>query len=159
PLPPGGPRTLRAAAERATTRRAVARVEQDRRAADADGAAPAAADPGCAVQERVDLLDAGLDRDELGAALDDHPGIDPVALVHLEREASEIAEPLLANLEQSLALALELAGGRNDVPAGRARGCVLLGHVRHVRAGGRRDALRSSRGPRTPALPWCCRNP
>ena len=98
-----------------------------------------------AVEQRVDLLDAGLDCDELGAALDDEPRIETVALVHLEREPAEVAQPLLANLEQRLPLALELAGGRNDVsrrPSSRSRAArsrpprleleddeTLLGHL------------------------------
>ena len=71
------------------------------------------------VEQRVDLLHARLDRDELGAALDDEARVEPVALVHLEREAAEVAKPLLAHLEQRLALALELASGWDDV-RGRA---------------------------------------
>ena len=72
------------------------------------------------VEQRVDLLDACLDRDELGAALDDEPRVEPVALVHLERKPAEVAQSLFAHLEQRLALALELTRRRNDVP-GRGR--------------------------------------
>ena len=91
------------------------RSEEDRRAADADGAATASPDERASVEERVDLLHACLDRDELGAALDDEPGVEPVALVHLEREPAEVAQSLFAHLEERLALALELARRRDDV--------------------------------------------
>ena len=60
-------------------------------------------------------MHARLDRHELGAALDHEPGVEAISLVHLEREAAEVAQPLLAHLEQRLALALELAGRRDDV--------------------------------------------
>ena len=112
-----------------------------------------------AVEQRIDLLDASLDGDELGAALDDEAGVEAVAFVHLERKTSEVAEPFLANLEERLSLALQLADGGDDVPAATARRSVLLRHRLHVRAGGRRDALRSSRGPRTQVPRACCPNP
>ena len=71
------------------------------------GASPAPAD------ERVDLRDARLDRDELGAALDDERLVELVAAVHLEREAAEVAQPVLAEQEQRAALAPQVArGGR-----------------------------------------------
>ena len=73
------------------------------------------------VEERVDLLDASLDGDELGAALDDEAGVEAVALVHLERESTEVAQPLLAHLEEGFALALELTRGRDDVAFRRTR--------------------------------------
>ena len=96
--------------ERAAAARAEARADQDRRAAGADRAL-SAPETGAA-DERVDLRDAGLDRDELRAPLDDEPFVEVVAAVHLEREAAEVAEPLLAQEEQRSALAPQLAGGR-----------------------------------------------
>ena len=71
--------------------------------------------PRGSVEQRVDLLDARLDRDELGASLDDETGVEAVALVHLERQAAKVAEALLADFEEGLPLALQLARRRNDV--------------------------------------------
>src|SRR5262249_12985403 len=72
------------------------------------------------VEEGVDLLDPRLDRDELRAPLDEEPGVESVALVHLECETAEVSKPLLADEEQCLALAPELAHGWHDVLGRRA---------------------------------------
>ena len=82
---------MSATPEYATAAGAEARPEEDRRPADADGAASAAPDTGGPVEQRVDLLHPRLDRDKLGAPLHDEAGAEPVALVHLEREAPEIS--------------------------------------------------------------------
>ena len=107
--------------ERATAARAEARADQERRAAGADR--PLSAPEAGAADERVDLRDAGLDRDELGAALDDEPFVELVAAVHLERQPAEVAEPLLAQEEERSALAPQLAGGRR---------CGLASEERHA---------------------------
>ena len=91
---------------RAPAARAEARADQERRAAGADRALPPAqARP---ADERVDLGDARLDRDELGTALHDRRLVELVAAVHLEREAAEVAQPLLAEHEERAALAPQL---------------------------------------------------
>src|SRR5262249_60192165 len=105
--------------ELAAAGRAEASSEEDGRTADAEGAGPSSPYARGSVEQRVDLLDARLDRDELRAALDDEAGIEPVALVHLEREASEVAQALLPNLEQGLPLSSQLTRRRNDVFGGR----------------------------------------
>ena len=102
-----------------------------------------------------------LDCHELRAALDDQTCVEAVALVHLEREPAEVAQPLLAHLEQRLPLALELARRRRDV---RRRVAERVWRwVRHAcvqpRAGARRGAPPSSRGRRRPGLRACCRSP
>ena len=84
---------------------------EERRAARADRAlAPCGARR--PARMRVDLGDTRLDRDELGAALDDERLVEVVAPVHLEREAAEVAEAVLAQHEERATLATELARGR-----------------------------------------------
>ena len=87
---------------------AETRAEKERRAADAHALPASAGRRRASVEQGVDLLHPRLDGDELGAALDDEAGVEAVALVHLERESAQVAEPVLAQLEKRLALALQL---------------------------------------------------
>jgi hypothetical protein len=57
-------------------------------------------------------VDARLEPDQLGAALQDEILAEPVAAVHLEREAAQIAKSFLAHAEQRFPLAPQLACGR-----------------------------------------------
>jgi hypothetical protein len=97
--------------------------EEERGSADAKRAGAAGADAGRPVEEGVDLLEADLDRHELGATLDDELRAESVPLVHLEREPSEVAKPFLAQAQERLPLALELSRWRDDVLRPRG-GCV-----------------------------------
>ncbi len=45
-------------------------------------------------------MDAGFDGDQFCAALDDKARVEAITLVHLERQPAEVAETLLAYLEQ-----------------------------------------------------------
>src|SRR5262249_32369481 len=106
---------LRRPTELTSTRRTEPRAEEDRRATQTHRPAASTAHASRAVERRVDLLDARLDRNELGASLDDETSVEAVPLVHLECQAAEIAEPLLAHLEERVPFALELPRGGYDV--------------------------------------------
>jgi len=93
--------------EGAPAARAEACPDQDRRAADADRPLPPAQTG--ALQVRVDLGDAGLDRDELGASLDDERLVEVVATVHLERQPAEVAETVFPQEQERPPLAPEIA--------------------------------------------------
>ena len=79
-------------------------------------------------------MDPRLERDQVGAALDQQILAEAVAPVHLERQAAEVAEPVLAHAHERAALATELARGGRDAAAARR-----LGRRR------RRDVLRERR--------------
>ena len=64
------------------------------------GAAAAAQGALAAVQELVDLGEAGVDPDHLGAALVQEVVAPGAAAVHLDREAAEVAEPLVADTQE-----------------------------------------------------------
>ena len=106
--------------QRAAAARAEAGADQQRRAAGADRGA-AAPQPPRALEQRVDLARARLDRDELGAALDDERLVEVIAAVHLEREAAELAQPVLAEEQERPALAPEVARGGRGRLAGEER--------------------------------------
>jgi hypothetical protein len=91
--------------------------EKEWRSADADRSAASGSEAHGAVEKRVDLLHTSFDSDELRAAFDHEPRVEAVALVHLEREAAEVAQALFANEEQSLSLPLQLPDRWHDVPA------------------------------------------
>ena len=91
-------------------------AEKKRSTADAYGSSASATEARRPVEQSVDLLNPNLDRDELGAALDDESRAEPVALVHLEGKSAQIAESLFAHLEKRLALPLQLPHRWDDVP-------------------------------------------
>jgi hypothetical protein len=86
-------------------------------------------------------VDPRFEADQLGAALEHEILTKAVAPVHLERDASEVAEPLLTQAQERPALAAEFAGRRRRPPArlrlwcrdGRvlAVGGVGIGALRH----------------------------
>ena len=57
-------------------------------------------------------MDARFEPDQLGAALQDEILAEPVAAVHLEGEAAQVAEAFLAQAEQRFPLTPKLACGR-----------------------------------------------
>ena len=112
---------------------AEARADQDRRAADADRPLPAA--QARALQVRVDLGDARLDRDELGAPLDHERLVEVVAAVHLERQPPEVTQTVLPQEEQRPPLAPQVArrgSGRLAVEEGHGAEVSLPGGRRPV---------------------------
>ena len=90
--------------------------------------APLCAGARASVEERVDLLHARVDRDELGAALDHEPGVEAIALVHLEGEArrGRAAAPRARRASAS-ALAQLPDGGA--MYAGDARCARVVGEI------------------------------
>ncbi len=74
--------------------------------------------------KRVELRQALLEPDELGATVDEQVLAELVAAVHLEHETAEVAQASFAQLEERAALAAHLARGRQRAPdrAGRGRG-------------------------------------
>jgi hypothetical protein len=66
-------------------------------------------------------VDAGFEPDQLGAPLQQQVLAEAVAPVHLEREAAEIAQLLLAEPEERTPFAPQVAGGRRRSPARRRR--------------------------------------
>jgi hypothetical protein len=60
-------------------------------------------------KERVELLQAFVERNELVAALDEEILAELVAAEHLQHQAAEIAEALLADTQERAALSAELA--------------------------------------------------
>jgi hypothetical protein len=73
-------------------------------------------------------VDSRLESDQLGAPLQDEPLSEPVAAIHLEREAAEVSQPFFPEPQQGPPLTPELARGWSR-PAAAARRC---------RGGGRR---------------------
>jgi len=65
-----------------------------------------------APEQRGQLVDSCLEPDQLRAPLQEEILAKAVAAVHLEREAPEIAEPLLAHPHQRAPLSTQLAGRR-----------------------------------------------
>ena len=101
--------------QRPAATRAEAGTHEDGRPAGADRGA-SAPQATRALEERVDLARARLDRDELGAALDDQRLVEVVTPVHLERQPAELAQPILAEEQQRPALAAQVAGrGRSGL--------------------------------------------
>ena len=84
-------------------------------------------------QQGVELLEALLERDEVGAALGYELDAKPVPPEHLEDEAAEVADPLLALAQERSLLALERRG--------------IGGASRRLASGGAR-APASAEGPR-----------
>jgi len=113
-------------AGRPAARRAESRAEKQRRTAGADCRAAADAQADRSVEERVDLLHACFYGNELRAALDDETRVEPVALVHLERQAAEITKTFLPYEEKRSTLALELANRWDDVHRCGRRGDVAV---------------------------------
>ena len=62
-------------------------------------------------------MDSRLERDQVGAALDEQVLAEAVAAVHLEREPAEVAQALLANAHQGPPLPAEFARGWCDAAA------------------------------------------
>src|SRR6185503_13861610 len=105
---------------------------EDRRAALAPrrGPRPPARDGGG--EECVEVGEPLLEPLQLDATVDEEILPELVATVHLEHQPAEVAEPLLARLEQCASLAPELAGGRQCAPNGARRrggrsGCGACG--------------------------------
>jgi hypothetical protein len=84
---------------------------------------PPDGDSGC--KQRVELLQALVERDQLVAALDQQVLAELVAAEHLEHEAAEVAQALFADAKQRTALLPELARMRESAArrAGRPRVC------------------------------------
>jgi hypothetical protein len=91
------------------------RTEEKGCAADAHSAPAASAKSRGAVEQRIYLLNASFQRDELRAALHYQGCVETVSFVHLECEATQVSEPLLTHLEKRLPFSLELAGRWHDV--------------------------------------------
>ena len=60
-------------------------------------------------EQGVELVDPGLEPDQLGAALEQEVSAELIAPVHLEREPAEVAQLLLAQAHQGAALAAQVA--------------------------------------------------
>ena len=94
-------------------------------------------------EQRVELVDARLEPDQVGAALEQQVLAEAVAPVHLEREPAEIAQLLLTQAQERAPLAPELAGGRGGPsPPWRGRrdgafGCGRLRRSSRCRSGTR----------------------
>src|SRR5207247_9010313 len=74
--------------------------------------AGAAGDTAVGVQQVVDLDEPGVDADELGAALGEEVLAEASPPVQLDEEAAEVAQLLLADLQQRALFATELPGVR-----------------------------------------------
>jgi hypothetical protein len=61
-------------------------------------------------EQRVELLQTLVERDQLVAPLDEQVLAELVAAKHLEHQPTEIAQALLAHTQERAALAAELAG-------------------------------------------------
>jgi hypothetical protein len=85
-------------------------------------------------QELVDLTEALLERDDLRGLLIDEILTEAVLAVHLEDEAAEVANLLLADTEQAPALAAKLSRRRESSPARCSRRRALVGSSRFLRA-------------------------
>ena len=72
-------------------------------------------------EEHVELVDPRLEPDQLGAALEQQVLAEAVAPVHLEREAAQVAELLLAQPQEGAALAPQLARRRCGTAARTGR--------------------------------------
>jgi hypothetical protein len=57
------------------------------------------------MEERLDVGDPGVDPDDLRGSLGEQVVAEPATAVHLDKEAAEVAQHVLARLEQSPALA------------------------------------------------------
>jgi hypothetical protein len=70
-------------------------------------------------QELVNLAQALFERDDLGRLLVNQVLAEPVLAVHLEHEATDVADLLLAKAEQAAALAAKVPGRRERPPPRR----------------------------------------
>ena len=66
-------------------------------------------------EEDVELVDARLEPDQLGAALEQQVLAEAVAPVHLQREPAQVAELLLAQAQERAAVAAGSAAARLGV--------------------------------------------
>jgi hypothetical protein len=71
------------------------------------------------LEQGVDLTEAVLDRDYFQALLDEQILAETVTAVHLEHEAAEIADALLAGAHEGTALAAQRTGGGQSAWPGR----------------------------------------
>src|SRR5581483_884332 len=101
--------------------RAELRPPEDRRTAFAALRRPVAAAGHGGGEQGVELREALLELPELDAAVDEQVLPELVPAVHLEQEAAEVAEALLADGEQAPALTAELGGRRQGPPHGTRR--------------------------------------
>jgi hypothetical protein len=64
------------------------------------------------MEERLDLGDARVDADHLGRTLGQQVVTEAAAAVHLDEEAAQVAQQVLARLQQGAALTPKEAGVR-----------------------------------------------
>ena len=79
-------------------------------------------------QHRVEIVDPLFERDDLPAAFDQQLVAEARAAVHLQRQPAEVADPLLASLQDRPALAPQRSGRRR--PPDDRRRDVLGGAFR-----------------------------
>src|SRR6188508_1216171 len=97
-----------AGGDRAAARSAEARAPEQRRAAVAARGAGRGGGGANGAEQDVELVDARLEADQLGAALEQQVLTEAVAPVHLQRQPAEVAQLLLTETQERLALAPEL---------------------------------------------------
>ena len=91
-------------------------------------------------ERTVELLDPLFDADELRALLEEELRLQPVALVHLEHQPAEIADPVLTRADERTPFPPHLAGRRRAALLGRRGRRGLLGHLPSSWIGLRRGA-------------------
>lgn len=62
-------------------------------------------------QDLLDLVEAAIEIDELGASLTDERIVEPILAKHLENEPAEVAKALVSHLEEHTSLAPQRARG------------------------------------------------
>jgi hypothetical protein len=112
----------RVSADGAAAVSAEMRAPRDRRAAVAGRGCSAR--HGDRVEHRVKLVQALLERDDLAALLDQQLVPKVRASVHLERQPAEVADSLLARLDDDPSLAAQSSRRRGSSQR-RGRGCPL----------------------------------